>query len=146
METAAGFLEYGILGLVIIVCFGVIMAMWKHLHKERDAHAARMKDVQVANQTAIKEAQTHYARERDGMREKFDGRLEAITANVEKHSTETLHKVIELTRDVTKTIESVKSVVEDNTRTIERWSVKLDSVGEKVLVLGERVEKLEGKN
>ena len=146
MEAAtAGFLEYGVLGIIIIICFGIIFAMWKHLHKERESHAVRMKEINEKNQAAIKEAQTHYAKERDAMRDKFDSRLQIMIENTEKNNKETLNKVIELTRDSIKTSESVKMVVEENTRAIERWGAKIDDISAKILVFGERIDKLEDK-
>jgi predicted outer membrane lipoprotein len=145
LAATSEFSEYGILGLVIIICFGVIAALWKHLHKERDAHSVCMKEVQEENRSAIKDAQVHYAKERDAMREKFDNRLEALTLNVEKYSTETLNKVIELTRGVSATTEGVKTVVSENSRVIEHCVSRVDAMGEKILLLGERVDKMETK-
>lgn len=124
----------GVLGIAVIALVAALGILWKHLLSERTAHSARMREIQEG-----------HAKEREAMREKFDARLESISTAAQQSNADTLTRVYELTRDVTKTTERVSAVVEENTKAIQQWGARVDAMGEKVLVLGERVEKLEGK-
>ena len=124
METITqGFLDYGILGLVIAALIAALGILWRHITAERNATAER-----------LKELQEHHAKER-----------ETLIADTRKANAETLERVYTLTREVTKTTERVSAVIEENTKAIKEWGSRIDEMGEKVLVLCERVERLEEK-
>ena len=119
----SGFLEKGVLGLVVAALMIALGVLWKHLISERNATTER-----------LKELQDHHAKER-----------ETLVADTRKANAETLERVYTLTREVTKTTERVSAVIEENSRVIKDWGSKVDEMGEKVLVLCTRVERLEEK-
>lgn len=124
METiTAGFVEKGILGLVVISLATALGILWKYLIAERNASTTR-----------IQELQEQHARER-----------EALVNDARQANNETLDRVYTLTRDVTKTTERVTAVVEENTKAIKEWVSRIDTMGEKVVHLCQRVDRLEEK-
>lgn len=119
----AGFLEKGILGLVIVSLIVALGILWRYLVSERNASTAR-----------LQELQEQHAKER-----------EALVNDSRKANTETLDRVYTLTRDVTKTTERVTAVVEENTKAIKEWGCRIDTLGNKIIATDQRVDRLEEK-
>lgn len=119
----AGYLEKGVLGLVVASLIVALGILWRYLVAERNASTAR-----------LQELQEQHAKER-----------EALVNDSRKANTETLDRVYTLTRDVTKTTERVTAVVEENTKAIKEWGSRIDTLGNKIVTLDQRVDRLEEK-
>lgn len=132
--VATGFIEKGVLGLVIVALATALGILWKHLIAERNASTERLQRLQEQQAKEREELQEQHAKER-----------EALVNDSRQANTETLDRVYTLTRDVTKTTERVTAVVEENTKAIKDWGCRIDTLGNKIITLDQRVERLEGK-
>lgn len=121
--VATGFIEKGVLGLVIVALATAIGILWKYLIAERNASTERLQALQE-----------QHAKER-----------EALVNDSRQANNETLDRVYTLTRDVTKTTERVTAVVEENTKAIKEWGCRIDTLGNKIVTLDQRVDRLEEK-
>lgn len=132
MEQAvtSSFLEYGVLGLVVVACGVIIAVLWKKLDAKEKAHSEQIK--------TINESHANELKERD---RKYDEYLK----NMQQGQAESYKQFAELTREVTQSNERMTAVVDKNTEAINVFRSRFNEMFDKINAVSVRVERLEGK-
>jgi DNA-binding transcriptional regulator YiaG len=138
----AGFMDQGVLGLVIVGLGVGIVKLWRAINSLNSSHEKRIEDLQSKHAGRMAEVQIENAQERKAMREQFEEKLndqQIIAADERKiirdkfdvRLEEFSRTMVEMSKETTKAMAEITLVVKENTEAINGLSLRIERLEEK---------------